>query len=286
VKLGEADYKQQQGAFDKQLEDYYKRGQFAREQAAREQDARTAAANKLAEIEATGRQQRESTAAGAVVESNKRVRDSIGDDATAAAKSIPQLEALRALSDNVDESTAPWAKMNTRLATIPFGGTTLLNRLTQLGLVDPTTAGPVQQLQGGISGVVAQLRQGMSMGALSDRDLSFIESLGPSLYEDKATRSAVISYLQQSQRAKIRFNSVFNEEMAKPGASAASALAAARDYMDSKHPIVPQMTPDLEAHWTDPAPDWRQKRIEWARDNGVRPNMLVRRPNGALKLLD
>jgi hypothetical protein len=216
-----------------------------------------------------------------VVESNKRVRDSLGDDATAAAKTIPNLEALRALSDNVSPKDADL----TKLATIPFMGTSLLNHLATLGLVDRTKAGAIQMLQGGISGAVAQLRQGMSMGALSDRDLTFIESLGPNLYEDQATRSAVISYLQQSQRAKIRFNNEFNEEMTKPGANAATALRAARETMDAKHPIVPQMTASIAAHWDDQTPEWKAERVKWAAANGVKQHTLVRNPDGSLTLV-
>jgi hypothetical protein len=237
--------------------------------------------HKLKEIAATGEQTRLSTEAGSIVESNKRVRDSLGDDATAAAKTIPNLEALRALSDNLD----PKDDHLTKLATVPFMGTSLLNHLASLNLVDRTKAGAIQMLQGGISGAVAQLRQGMSMGALSDRDLTFIESLGPNLYEDQATRSAVISYLQQSQRAKIRFNNEFNEEMTKPGANAAKALAAARETMDAKHPIVPQMTPEVAAIWTDPSPEAAATRKQWAARNGVKQNTLVRQPDGSLLLV-
>jgi hypothetical protein len=235
----------------------------------------------LRKIEATGRETRLNTEAGSIVESNKRVRDSLGDDATAAAKTIPNLEGLRALSDNVGPNDADL----TKLATVPFMGTSLLNHMATLGLVDKTKAGAIQMLQGGISGTVAQLRQGMSMGALSDRDLTFIESLGPNLYEDQATRSAVISYLQQSQRAKIRFNNEFNEEMTKPGANAAKALAAARETMDAKHPIVPQMTPEVAAIWTDPSPEAAATRKQWAARHGVKQNTLVRQPDGSLLLV-
>lgn len=271
LKFHEADFKQQQDTHAKMLDDYLKG-----------QQAEQTQKYKLAEIAASGEQTRQSTAAGAVVNRNNKALEALDVDSKAAANSIPQLEALRALSDNVrDESSGTL----TKLATIPFHGTTLLNRMAQLGLADPTKVGPIQMLQGGISGAVAQLRQGMSMGALSDRDLSFIESLGPSLYEDPATRSAVISYLQQSQRAKLRFNVEVNKEMTKPNMNVAEAVDNAQRTMESKHPIVPQVPPEIYAARGSPDPAIQARVRQWAVDNNVKQNSLIRKPDGYLELV-
>ena len=110
-------------------------------------------------------------------------------EAIAASGQVQSLGGLQALSDNVDDNHTTLQS----LATIKYGGTTLLNHLTNAGIVAKGDAGPIQMLQSGISGAITQLRAGIQMGSLSDRDLSFIESMGPSLYEDKATRTAVIS---------------------------------------------------------------------------------------------
>ena len=221
------------------------------------------------------------TREGSFVESNKIIRDTLGKEAVAAAGKMQSLEGLRALSDNVGDNNATLQS----LANIKYGGTTLLNHLTNAGIVGKGDAGPIQMLQSGISGAITELRAGIQMGALSDRDLSFIESMGPSLYEDRATRSAVISYLQQAARAKMRFNTIYNEQMARPNANSGDALEKTREIMDTKHPIVPQMPADIYAHRRDPDPEWRTRVAEWAQENNVKPRTLYRAPGGGLKLV-
>jgi len=127
------------------------------------------------------------------------------------------------------------------------------------------------------------------MGALSDRDLNFIESQGPSLLEDQATRTAVIKYLQQAARAKMKFNTIYNEEMTRTEGgrpvSSAVALERARDILEKKYPIVPQMPADLFEHRRDKDPVWMNKVAEWAQENNIKPRTLYRAPGGGLKLV-
>jgi hypothetical protein len=221
------------------------------------------------------------TREGSFVESNKIVRDMIGKDAVAASGQVQSLEGLQALSDNVADKNATLQS----LANIRYGGTTLLNHLASIGIVSKGDAGPIQMLQSGISGAITQLRAGVQMGALSDRDLSFIESQGPSLYEDQATRTAVIRYLQQAARAKMRFNTIYQEQMARPNMDSGTALEKTREIMDAKHPIVPQMTPEVAAVWGDQTPEAKAARAKWARENSVKQNSLVRQPDGSLLLV-
>jgi hypothetical protein len=139
-------------------------------------------------------------------------------------------------------------------------------------------------LQTGISGVIKTLRQGMAMGSLSDRDLNFIEGMGPNLYQDQDTRSAVIGYLKQAQQAKIRFNVEVNKEMSRPGTNMADAIDRAQQTMERKYPIVPPVPADIWTHWTDPAPEWKAARTEWAKDNNIRPGTMFRKPSGGLEI--
>jgi hypothetical protein len=221
------------------------------------------------------------TREGSFVESNKIVRDMIGKDAVAASGQVQSLEGLQALSDNVGDKNATLQS----LANVKVGGTTLLNHLASFGIVPKGDAGPIQMLQSGISGAITQLRAGVQMGALSDRDLSFIESQGPSLYEDQGTRTAVIRYLQQAAKAKMRFNTIYQEQMARPNMDSGTALEKTREIMDAKHPIVPQMTPEVAAVWNEQTPEAKAARAKWARENSVKQNMLVRQPDGSLMLL-
>ena len=252
-------------------------------------DYGTAAQSNLAQQQALdleaekGKQSRLSTAAGAEVERGKAVKEALDKDSIAASGQAQSLGGLQALSDNVDDSHTTLQS----LATIKYGGTSLLNHLTNAGIVGKGDAGPIQMLQSGISGAITQLRarRGYRWALCRIADLSFIESMGPSLYEDKATRTAVIKYLQQAAYAKMRFNTIYNEEITRPGTNPADALERSRNIMDAKHPIVPQMTPEVAAVWNDQTPEAKAARTKWAASNNVRQNSLVRQPDGSLMLL-
>jgi hypothetical protein len=232
-----------------------------------------------------GKQSRLSTEAGSIVESNKKIRDQLGTDSVASAGRIQNLEGLLALSDNVGDKNTTLQS----LATVKYGGKSLLDHLATFGVIPKGDAGPIQMLQSGISGAVTELRAGVQMGALSDRDLNFIESQGPSLLEDQATRTAVIKYLQQAARAKMKFNTIYNEEMTRTEGgrpvSSAVALERARDILEKKYPIVPQMPADLFEHRRDKDPVWMNKVAEWAQENNIKPRTLYRAPGGGLKLV-
>ena len=235
---------------------------------------------RLKEIE--GEQTRQSTAAGAVVARNQKALEGLDTDSAAAAKQLPQLDALRVLSDNVPDGSGTTLR---NLANVTVGGTPLITHMANLGMADPTKVGAIQQLQGAISGTVAELRQGISMGQLSDRDLDFISSLGPRLYEDQGTRSAVISYLKQARQVKMRFNAEVSKEMTRPGMDFATASEKVAQDFETKHPVVPQMPSDLYANRTNPDPGWQKKVVDWAQSNNVKQHTLFRKPDGSLELV-
>jgi len=231
--------------------------------------------------EKEGEISRLNTREGSFVESNKIIRDTLGKEAVAASGRVQNLEGLQALSDNVGDKNATLQS----LATVKYGGKSLLDHLATFGVVPKGDAGPIQMLASGISGAITELRSGIQMGALSDRDLNFIESMGPSLNEDQGTRTAVIKYLQQAARAKMRFNTIYQEQMARPNMDSGAALEKTREIMDAKHPIVPQMTPEVAAICNDQSDDAKAARRKWAASHNVRPNSLIRQPDGSLMLL-
>jgi soluble lytic murein transglycosylase-like protein len=266
LKFHEADFRQQQDTHAKMLDDYLK-----------QQQADQAQRYKLAEITATGEQSRLSNDKATINSRNEKTLTALDTEANAARGSISELDGLKALSDNVKQPNV-WA-------TVPWGDTTVLNRMAQAGLADKGEAGATQMLQTGISSVIKSLRQGMAMGSLSDRDLNFIQGMGPNLYQDQTTRSAVIGYLKQAQQAKIRFNVEVNKEMSRPGTNMADAIDRAQQTMETKYPIVPKIAQDLWDHRNDPDPGWAQRRREWAADNNIGVGTLYRSPGGGLQLV-
>ena len=69
----------------------------------------------------------------------------------------------------------------------------------------------------------------------------------------------------------MRFNTIYNEEITRPTTNPADALERSRNIMDAKHPIVPQMTPEVAAVWDDQTPEATAARKKWGRENNVRP---------------
>jgi hypothetical protein len=141
------------------------------------------------------------------------------------------------------------------------------------------TAG-VQLLQGGIANLVKTLRQGMAMGSLSDRDLTFIERMGPTEWMDKDTRTAAISYLEQAHKAKQAFSSDILKEMSRPNVNYADAF----DRANAKQkPFVPSVPADISAHWGDPA--WKPVWDKYAQEHDIRPGTLFHLDNGAIMVM-
>lgn len=256
------DYKQQQAVHAKSVEDFYKNRDQQRE---------------LEKVRITADETRKTAEAAQIGARNQKMLETLDTEANSARGAISELDGLKALSDNV-KTPSVWATMK-------WGDTTVGNRMAQAGLLDKGELGATQMLQTGISGVIKTLRQNMAMGSLSDRDLTFIEGMGPNLYQDQDTRSAVIGYLKQAQQAKIRFNVEVNKEMSRPGTNMAEALDRAEKTMEKKYPIVPQMPQEIWDHRNDPDPAWAARRQEWAADNNIRPGSMWRSPGGGLQLV-
>lgn len=180
-----------------------------------------------------------------------------------------QLEGFRSLSENV--GTPGW------MQTTKFPGTnqSISERLQQLGVEQTDLAG-YQQLKQGMVDITRTLREGMAMGAMSDKDLDFIERMGPTEWMDRDTRLAAVDYIQKAYRAKRRFAEEVNSEMSR-GTNHGDALVAANKKVTDFVPKVPQ---DLADHWNDISEQWNAARLKWVRDNNVRAGTLFHFPNG------
>lgn len=185
-----------------------------------------------------------------------------------------QLQGFSAMSEGIGQPG--W------LQTTKFPGSdhTIAEQLQQAGIKLDDTAG-AQLLRGGIANLVKTLRAGMPMGSLSDRDLNFIERLGPTEWMDRDTRAAAVGYLRQAYKAKQDFAFEVQKQMTK-GANYSDAIDAANA---KAKPIVPTVPADITAHWTDNSPEWAQKRVQWATQNDVRGGTLYHLNDGSIHVM-
>ena len=238
--------------------------------------ARLAHEQELAKQAQQGEIQSRNSKETADLTSRGKVLDQLNKEAMDSRGAVSELDGLASLSNNVDKPSV--------FSTLKIGDTTVLNRLAQAGIVNADQAGATQLLQSGISNAVARLRSGMSMGALSDRDLGFIESMAPNMYENKQTRAAVISYLRRAQDQKGRFNIEVNKLVAD-GKPISEALQTASETIEKKYPIVPTRPQELGDHWLDPDPFWKKKRQDWAAEHNIRPGTMFRRADDGLEVI-
>src|SRR5262245_34203117 len=116
--------------------------------------------------------------------------------------------------------------------------------------------------------IILQLRQGVSMGQLSDRDLSFLQGMGPSLLQRPETRAQIISLLEQAQIRKLQYMDKV-EELHDQGMSWGKAKRTAQD---NQPPLIGSL-PDGYSGW-DAAQQKQWKRTNW------RPHQFVYSPDG------
>jgi hypothetical protein len=267
VKEGDA---WQQNERNKQQEIWQKRwdawqtGESQRQQAAQKLEA------DLRLKQAEGEQQRITNKEAVFNQANQKGLEAAQTEQLAARNSVAQLEGFRSVSDAVKQpnwlQTTKWPGSNHSIA----------EQLQQAGIPVEDTAG-VQLLQGAMTNLTRTLREGMPMGALSDRDLDFIQRMGPTEWMDQDTRTAAVDYLQRAFRAKQRFASDVQKEMSR-GKNYGDAV----DTADAKQPksFVPTVDSELSSHWTDNSKEWVDRRIKWAQDNDVRPGTLFHMNNG------
>jgi hypothetical protein len=187
---------------------------------------------------------------------------------------VAALDGFRAISDGVGQ---PGWLQTTKM---PGSDKTIAEQLGQLGMPLSDTAG-VQLMHGAMTNLTRELRTGLAMGTLSDRDLDFVARLGPTDWMDPDTRAAAVGYLQQAYRAKMRFASDLQKEMSR-GKNYGDAFDAA----DAKQkPFVPSAPADLTANWNDNSDAWVKARTKWAQENDVRPGTLFHLSDGSIHVM-
>lgn len=220
---------------------------------------------KTMEIKAQADETRRTNADSSRLEIAKKQMDAINTESLAAKDRIDDLDGLQILSENAGGAT--------NLASTAVGGKSMLDRMVAIGAGTKEQLaqyGQMQQFQAGLAAVIKSLRQGMSLGSASDADLRYIESMGPSLMQDKQTRSEVISYIRDMQYRKMQFGAEVDRLMTdQPGMTIGRAIREAREGMPDVIPKVPQEVFGM------PLADKQQ----WFRDH-VRPKQLIRLPDG------
>jgi hypothetical protein len=187
LKFHEADFKQQQDTHAKMLGDYIEQQKFAREDAAKQAAVAQAHKNALEQKDAEQNGQ-------VVVDDRKR----FATERDGARKSIDNLQTLRALSEAAGIS-GPLDRV-----TLPSGitGRDLMANMG-LGTEEQRRRWSGQQaFEAFKNNVIVDLRAGIAMGQLSDRDLQFIQNMGPDLIQRPETRASIINILETAQSRK------------------------------------------------------------------------------------
>jgi hypothetical protein len=229
LKFHEADFKQQQDTHAKMLGDYIDQQKFMREDAAKQ--AAVAQAHKNALEAKTAEQE------GSVVAEDQR---RFATERDGARKSIDNLQTLRALSEAAGVS-GPLDRV-----TLPSGirGRDLM-AIAGLGTEEQRRRWSGQQaFEAFKNNVTADLRAGIPMGQLSDRDLIFIQNMGPDLIQRPETRESIINILETAQSRKREYIDNVNQlhESGMPW------MKAKREADKAMREVVPQvpagLTPD------------------------------------------
>jgi hypothetical protein len=229
LKFHEADFKQQQDTHAKMLGDYIDQQKFAREDAAKQ--AAVAQAHKNA-LEATEAQQNGQI----VVEDRKR----FGLERDGARKTIDTLQTLHALSDAAGTGT-PLDQI-----TLP-GGITGRQLMANMGLgtqAQQQKWGAQEAFEAVKNGMTTELRAGIAMGQLSDRDLIFLQGMGPKLIQSPETRNSLLNILETAQTRKREYIDKV-DELYEGGMPWTKAKREAGKAMPEIVPQVPAgLTPD------------------------------------------
>ena len=232
------------------------------------QEAAAAAALKLEQAKADAAERLEGIKSDNQNKVDDRKRFSIERDGARTA--IDSLQTLQILSDAAGRQT-PLEGLN-----LPGGGTGR-DLMVKLGLgTDAAQAkwGAQYAFNAAKNQMIIELRKGVSMGQLSDRDMSFLQGMGPDLMNDPATRREMIALLENANQHKRAYLDKVEELHDEgKGLSWAKAKIAADKAM-------PKMIPELPNGYANlSAPEqslWKQQHF--------RPGQVVRGTDGTLML--
>ncbi len=196
-------------------------------------------------------------------EKNKRiakVNEGVDADVAQTGDRINSLEALRVLSKQVGSGTL--------IGDIQVGGRSLADIITATGWGTEgmhKKAADVQMFQASVNAAIKDIKSGVAMGAVSDRDLIFLENMVANPRQDERTRNLIITGLIAAQERK-RDVAVKVGNLVASGVAPHQAIAQAHKEVP---PVFRQVPPEI-----DKGPS--NKRADWFADN-VRPGQLYRR---------
>ena len=255
------------GAWQKQQEDAAK---FAREDAAKQAAAVLAQRHALELKAAEGEQARQTAAAGSensyVLDERKR----FGTERDGARAALDNLQLLRALSDA--------AGTNMALDNVPVGGgKTGRDLMVAMGLGTDAAQqhwGAQQAFQAAANQMILELRKGVALGGLSDRDMSFLQNMGPSLLQQPQTRASIIGLLEAAQAQKRTYIDAV-EQLWDGGKG--MTWGQAKRAADKQMPDLMRSTPKDYSLWG------LSDKQQWFREN-IPPGSVYRGPDGALRV--
>ena len=197
-------------------------------------------------------------------------RERFGTERDGARTAIDSLQTLQILSDAAGKQT-PLEGM-----VLP-GGQTGRDLMTRLGMGTDAARekwGAQYAFNAAKNQMIIELRKGVSMGQLSDRDMSFLQGMGPDLMNDPATRREMIALLENANQHKRAYMDKVEELWDEGhGMSWAKAKREADKGMPKIIPELPNGYGNLSAAEQSL---WKQQHF--------RPGQVVRGTDGTLML--
>jgi len=205
-----------------------------------------------------------------------------GDSQQGAYDQVDSLQTLRQLSDAIPGQAT--LSPDVRNFLVRFG-------FTPEGLNSESAR--VQAFESALARTVIELRKGVQMGQLSDRDLSFIQNMGPQAMQNPETRAAILGHLVTAANRKAQYiervNELYGGGASAGGMAWSKAVAQARkEIPEFVVPTVPKelmpgyRLPGRDPSIPGPAADNAKARQAWIRDN-VPKGGLVRLPDGTMR---
>jgi hypothetical protein len=187
-------------------------------------------------------------------EDKKHTYQKLTEQTTAAGNRISSLEALRDLHRQVGSAGSTAMLGNIK---IPGTDLTALDMMTSAGWGSKEQLSKmslVQAYNASANQAVKDLKEGMAMGGMSDRDMTFLQNQIPRLSSSPEMRELGISLLISAQERARDMNVKIRGYM-QGGMNSTEATARAQK---EQAPLFPKMPQDR---------DTPEKRIQWMKDN-------------------
>ena len=187
-------------------------------------------------------------------EQRKGVYTALNTESLAINDRLASLNNLREMSHQIGPGTALSDQQVDFLVKMGVGSSDFVKRM-----------GSIQAFRSAANIAVKDLRSGLAMGGMSDRDLTFIENMIPNARQSPYTRELIIGMISRGQERKQQMLTDIQTRMAG-GTAPTQAIQEARK---NAPPLFAQAPDDLDNKTA-------QERADWFRDN-MTPGTLYRR---------